>query len=83
MDKARHNLIAICFIILFSFPAIFHLLHKPYSLDTMCFLTFSEHNIFHELAQLFILPRTSFSNLFSASQNLSYPSRFSSNVISQ
>ena len=37
-----------------------HLLHKPGSLETINFLSFSEHNILHELVQLFILPRTSF-----------------------
>lgn len=50
MDKAHHNLISVCFIILSLFPAMFHLLHKPYSLDTIIVLTFSEHNTIHELA---------------------------------
>lgn len=50
MDKAHHNLILICFIILSLFPAMFHLAHKPYSLDTIIVLTFSEHNTIHKLA---------------------------------
>ena len=74
-----YNMIPICFIILSSFPAIFHLLHKPDSLDTINFLTFSEHNILHELAQLFILLEHS-SPMYSAWQSLFYPSRFSSSL---
>lgn len=48
--QSTSYLTSVYFIVLSLFPAMFPLLHKPYSLDTVIVLTFSEHNTIHELA---------------------------------